>query len=315
MASDRKPPKKNDRRQQLRAAARHGHHRAPVVSTERAVTGTSELRLLAASALALVLGAMAVHAVGALAYGQLSLFVVDGFAEIRGRAVICAAAAELVLVLTVALHCAAGYRGAGARWLQGPAAWRGAGYLLAVLLAVAVFVLTLMDRPRFTLDYPVVWPGLAPQSEWLLTPLPWTWHWLLPLASDQMRPWLLLCALATGAVGGWCFFGAHQKPRAGLALLGSAAVSLGFWSLGGAAYHYVAGRGLAKVPDAALAALFQARPGLYNADTLHWLLGGCALTLAGVLFIAAAASAVAGTPQGFSSTGLSRSGRRASRRS
>ena len=296
MALDHKPPKKNDRRRELRAAARHRNHRdsrALAVWSHSADSPMSEQRFLLACALAVVLGAMAIHAVGALAYGQLSIFVVDGFAEIRGRAALCAAAAELALVLAVALHCAAGYRGAGARWLKGLVALRGAGYILAALLAVAAFVLTLLDRPRFTLAFPVLWPGLAPQSEWLLTPLPWAWHWLLPLASDQMRPWLLLCALATGAVGGWCFFGAHQKPRAGLALLGSAAVSLGFWSLGGAAYHYVAGRGLAKVPDAALAALFQARPGLYNADTLHWLLGGCALTLAGVLFIAAAASALA----------------------
>ena len=57
--------------------------------------------------------------------------------------------------------------------------------------------------------------------------------------------------------------------RAGL--YGHSAAGLRLWALGGAAYHYVAGRGFAGVADAIAVLNLQSHPGQRNADTLLWL--------------------------------------------
>ncbi len=288
MASPRNPTKKNDRRQQLRSAARtRGTATVPPPSPGSG-NPTYEQLLLMLCAVVLLVGVMAVHALGALVYGQLSLFVLVGFVDLRGRTAVCAGAAEMAFVLGAALQFASGYRGFGERALSRLQTLRLSAYVLVIPLALVAVVLRWIDKPRIELKYPLGWPGLAPQSEWLLTPLPWVWQDILPVAHDRVGPWLLLAAMATGFVGVWCFAAANKKPRLGLVFLGLASVTGGFWSLGGAAYHYVAGRGLANVHDAELAALLQARPGLYNADTLLWLLGAGSLTMAGALLLASA---------------------------
>lgn len=249
---------------------------------------TAEQSLLVDCWVALVGAVMAVHALGALVYGRLSVFVLDGFADLHGSAAVCAAVAEVALVVAMACHRAADGTRIGRRWPERLYTVRLWAYLAVPVLACVAFVLTWVHRPRLTLSYPVVWPGLAPRSEWLLAPLPWTWRGLLPVAHDRVQFWLLLGAFVALGIGALCVSGSRKAPRAGLAFFGMAFVAAGFWSLGGAVYHYAAARGLANLHDAPLAALLQARPGMHNADTLLWNLTAATLTCGGVLFLAAA---------------------------
>lgn len=290
MASPRKPSKKNDRRRQLRADAQARTTRGWVGPTGPATV--PEQQFLRSCALALFAGTVALHALGALVYGQLSVFVLEGFADLRGRVAVCGAVAELALAAALASQLIDRDQrgGATAGWSRRLLVARASGYILFAVLVPVTFVLSMVDRPRFSMDLPAQrWPGLAPQSEWLLTPLPWAWKWLLPTASDRLQGWWLAGAVLAFCLGVWCTAGTTKRWRTGYAFYGVALVLTGFWALGGAVYHYAAGRGLIAVQEAAMVALLQARPGWYNADTLLWLLSAGSFTLAGVLFIAAAA--------------------------
>jgi hypothetical protein len=251
-----------------------------------------EQQFLRSCAVALLAGTVALHALGALVYGQLSVFVLEGFVDLRGRVAVCGAIAEAALAAGLALQLVSGQwrEGMTAAWSHRLLVGRASAYILSAVLVPVTFVLSMVDRPRFSMDLPPQrWPGLAAQSEWLLAPLPWAWHWLLPVASDRLQGWLLAGAVVAGCLGVWCTAGTTKRWRAGYAFYGLALVLTGFWALGGAVYHYVAGRGLIAVQEAALVTLLQARPGWYNADTLLWLLSAGSFTLAGVLFIAGAA--------------------------
>lgn len=241
---------------------------------------------------ALLAGTLALHALGALVYGQLSVFVLEGFADLRGRVAVCGAIAEAALAAGIASQLLSGQRrdGTAAPWAYRLLVGRASAYILFAVLVPVTFVLTMVDRPRFSMDLPPQrWPGLGSQSEWLLTPLPWAWHWLLPVASNLIQGWSVAAAVLAGCLGVWCTAGSTKRWRTGYAFYGLALVLTGFWALGGAVYHYSAGRGLIAAQEPALAALLQARPGWYNADTLLWLLSAGSFTLAGVLFIAGAA--------------------------
>lgn len=290
MAPPRKPSKKNDRRRQLRSEARARAARGGAGSDGRVTV--PEQQFLRSCAVALLAGTVALHALGALVYGQLSVFVLEGFADLRGRVAVCGAIAEVALAAGLASHLIGGHRQGGATtaWAHRLLVGRASAYILFAVLVPVTFVLAMVDRPRFSMDLPPQrWPGLAAQSEWLLAPLPWAWHWLLPVASDRLQGWLVAGAVAAGCLGVWCTAGSTKRWRTGYAFYGLALVLTGFWALGGAVYHYTAGRGLIAAQEPALAALLQARPGWYNADTLLWLLSGGFFTLAGVLFIAGAA--------------------------
>lgn len=290
MALPRNPSKKNDRRRQLRAEARARAARGGAGLAGTAIT--PEQQFLGSCAVALLAGTVALHALGALVYGQLSVFVLEGFADLRGRVAVCGAAAELALAAALVLHLIDrnkrdGATAVGSRRLL---AWRVSAYILFFVLVAVTFVLSVVDKPRFSMDLPAQrWPGLGPRSEWLLTPLPWAWHWLLPAASDRLQGWWLAGTVLAFCLGAWCTASTTKRWRAGYAFYGIALVLAGFWALGGAVYHYAAGRGLIAVQEAAMVALLQARPGWYNADTFLWLLSGGTFTLAGVLFIAGAA--------------------------
>ncbi|CAN7213350.1 hypothetical protein LJR129_000681 [Acidovorax sp. LjRoot129] len=290
MASPRKPSKKNDRRRQLRADARARAARGWAGSAGPAIT--PEQQFLRSCALTLAAGTVALHALGALVYGQLSVFVLEGFADLRGRVAVCGAVAELALAVALASHLIDCDQrdGTPAVWSRRLLVWRGSAYVVFAALVPVTFVLSMVDRPSFSMDLPVQrWPGLGPQSEWLLTPLPWAWHWLLPAASDRLQGWWLAGAVLAFCLGVWCTAGTIKRWRTGYAFYGVALVLTGFWALGGAVYHYAAGRSLIAVQETPMLALLQARPGWYNADTLLWLLSAGSFTLAGVLFIAAAA--------------------------
>ncbi|MBV7542263.1 hypothetical protein [Acidovorax sp. sic0104] len=289
MAPPRKPNKKNDRRSQLRAEARARAARGGVGSDgpER----SPEQHFLRSCAWALLAGTVALHALGALVYGQLSVFMLEGFADLRGRVAVCGAIAEAALAAGLMLHLIDRQRlgRTTAEWSHRMLVGRASAYVLSAVLVPVTFVLAMVDKPRISMDLPLQrWPGLGPQSEWLLAPLPWAWHWLLPVASDRFQGLSVVGALLAGCLGVWCTAGTTKRWRTGYAFYGLACVLTGFWALGGAVYHYTAGRGLIAVQEPVMVALLQARPGWYNADTLLWLLSGGVFTLAGALFIAGA---------------------------
>ena len=287
--------KQNDRRRQLRAqAARRG----PAVQRAPAWEGdwdalAPEQRFLNSCGFALALATIAAHALGGLVYGQLSLFVVVGLADLQGGVAAACAGAELALAAAWGTHLLLRHRhgmgAAGRRVARHLPQWRRRAYAAAALLACATVLLWLVAALRLWRSL-AAWPGLAPHSEWLLAPLPWAWHWLLPAARDALQVWWIVGAVVAMCIGAWCFSGSRTSPRAGLACIGAALASIGFWALGGAAYHYAAVRSLAPgVHDAALALARQSRPGHYNADTFLWWLSGASLMLLGALFIAGAA--------------------------
>jgi hypothetical protein len=243
-----------------------------------------EQRFLNSCGLALVVGTLVLHGLGGVVHGQLSLFLFEGFEDLHGWVAVWGAASVWCLAAAWATYLAGRHLPA---W--GPlrcARWRLRAYLASGVLAGISLLLWLLGTPGMWGSLGA-WPGLAPRSEWLLAPLPWAWPWVLPVGSDGVQPWCLGAA-ALGVVCGLWFFGAGKQPRAGLACLGLALLAIGLWALGGAAFHYVAGRGLAGVVEEVAALNLQSHPGQRNADTFLWLLSAWFLLALGALVMAGA---------------------------
>lgn len=242
-------------------------------------------RFLGTCGLSLVIGTLLLHGLGGVLYGQLTVFLFEGFEDLPGWVAVWGAASVWCLAAALATYLAKGLVPTldALRWAR----WRLWAALAFAALAAISLLLWLLSTPGMWGSL-ATWPGAMPRSEWLLQPLPWAWPWVLPVASDFVQPWWLGIAVLGVAAGLW-FFTAGKRPRAGLACLGVALLALGLWALGGAAYHYVAGRGLAGVVEEVAALNLQSHPGQRNADTFLWLLsawfflGWGALLMAGAL--------------------------------
>lgn len=243
-----------------------------------------EQRFLNSCGLALVVGCMVLHGLGGVVYGQLPVFLLEGFEDLPGWVAVWGSASLWCLAAAWATHMAG--RHLPAWGAQRCARWRLRAYLASGTLAAISLLLWLLSTPGMW-GALGVWPGAAPRSEWLLTPLPWAWPWVLPVASDGLQPWWLGSVGLGISLGLW-FFGAGKRPRAGLACMGIAVLAIGMWALGGAAYHYVAGRGLAGVVEEVAALNLQSHPGQRNADTFLWLLCSWFLLALGALLMAGA---------------------------
>lgn len=243
-----------------------------------------EQRWLNSCGLALVVGTMVLHGLGGVVHGQLSVFLFEGFEDLPGWVAVWGAASVWCLAAAWATYLAG--RHLPSWGTVRCARWRLRAYLAAGALAGITLLLWLLSTPGMWGSLGI-WPGLAPRSEWLLAPLPWAWPWVLPAANDSVQPWWLGTAAVGMALGLW-FFGAGKRPRAGLACIGVGLLAIGLWALGGAAYHYVAGRGLAGVVEEVAALNLQSHPGQRNADTFLWLLSAWFLLALGALLMAGA---------------------------
>ncbi|EJE54406.1 hypothetical protein PMI14_00702 [Acidovorax sp. CF316] len=239
-------------------------------------------RYMGSGGLALVVGTMLLYGLGGMVYGQLTVFMFEGFEDLPGWVAVGGTASAWCLAAAWSSYLA------GRHW---PAMasercqrWRLRAYAATAVLAGITLLLWLLSAPGMW-GALGAWPGLAPQSEWLLAPLPWAWEWVLPLARDDLPPWWTGTAVVVGGLSAWFFFVGH-RPRAGLACMGLALMFVGMWALGGAVYHYVAGRGLAGVLEEVAALNLQSHPGQRNADTFLWLLMAWFLLALGALLMA-----------------------------
>lgn len=241
----------------------------------------TEWRFMSSCGLALIVGTMLLHGLGGVVYGQLTVFMFEGFEDLPGWVAVWGAASVWCLAAAWATYLV------GRHWpAMGAERWRLRAYLGTAVLAGITLLLWLLSTPGMWGSLGV-WPGLAPQSEWLLAPLPWAWEWLLPVARDDLQPWWMGAAVVVGGLSAWLLC-VGQRPRAGLACMGLALIFIGLWALGGAAYHYVAGQGLAGVAEEVAALNLQSHPGQRNADTFLWLLCAWFLLALGALLMAGA---------------------------
>ncbi len=228
---------------------------------------TPELKFVMSSSQVLLVGTMLLHGLSGPVYGQLSVFLAVGFAEMPGWVALWGATSVWCLAAAVATHLAERYLPSmGALRC---ARWRLQAYVAAAVLWGISLLLWLLSTPGMWGSLGV-WPGLAPRSEWLLALLPWAWEWMLPAARDDVQRWWLGIALASILLSACCFE-RGRWPRTGLAFMATALLASGLWALGGAAYHYVAGRSFAGVTDVIAVLNLQSHPGQRNADTLLWL--------------------------------------------
>ena len=246
---------------------------------------TAEQQFFNSCGLALVVGTLLLYGLGGAVYGRLPVFLAVGFEELPGWVAVWGGASAWCLAAAWATHLADRHLPRldplrMARWR-----WRAYAACAALLcVCVPLWVLGLLG----VWGSLGLWQGFAPRSEWLLAPLPWAWPWMLSAARDDLHPWLLGTLLVGTCMALWCFR-AQKHPRAGLFLMGLVLLAVGLWALGGAAYHYVAGRGLAGgVADAVAVLALQSRPGPRNADTFLWLLSAWFLLALGSLVTAGA---------------------------
>lgn len=243
-----------------------------------------ERRFLGSCGLALIVGTMLLHGLGGVVYGQLTVFMFEGFEDLPGWVAVCGAASVWCLAAGWAAYLVA--RHWPAMGSERCERWRLRAYAATAVLAAITLLLWLLSAPGMW-GAMGAWPGLAPQSEWLLAPLPWAWEWVLPAARDELQVWWLCGAVVVGGLSAWLLF-VGRRPRAGLACMALALIAIGLWALGGAAYHYVASRGLAGVVEEVAALNLQSHPGQRNADTFLQLLCAWFLLALGGLIMAGA---------------------------
>ncbi|UUZ69505.1 hypothetical protein LP416_08550 [Polaromonas sp. P2-4] len=129
--------------------------------------------------------------------------------------------------------------------------------------------------------------GLAPDADWMLSPLPWAWQHLLPLAADKVVGRLFLVGGVSVATA-LLFIKGIRWPKAAAMFLGLTACMVGAYFLGDASYQYVAARSIASVASSDLAQELRANSGRYNAWTFVCWWGGLAALALGVLMMAVA---------------------------
>lgn len=241
-------------------------------------------RFMGSCGLALVVGTLLLYGLGGVVYGQLTVFMFEGFEDLPGGVAVCGAASVWCLAAAWAT-CLAG-RHWPAMASERCQRWRLRAYAATAVLAGITLLLWLLSAPGMW-GALGAWPGLAPQSGWLLAPLPWAWEWVLALARDDLQLWWLCGAAVVGGLSAWCLC-VGRRPRAGLACMALALIFIGLWALGGAAYHYVASRGLAGVVEEVAALNLQSHPGQRNADTFLWLLSAWFLLALGAVLMAGA---------------------------
>lgn len=254
---------------------------------------TPAQQLLNSCALALFAGVSLMYGMGGILYGQMPLFVLFGFVDLRGWIALPAALSAWLLAAVCVASLVHRHAPSAIEPLRLMRWRRGCVRASVVLAGVAALLLLLVEVG--VVPWLGRWGGLAPRSEWLLTPLPWAWPWAMGAARDDLHGWLLGFALVALVLGGW-FLDKGKLPRTGILLLGLVALAAGVWALGGAVHHYVAGHGLTPVVDAAALRSLQSTPGPHNANIFLWLLSAWTLFASAVLLIYGALAATQPPP-------------------
>lgn len=240
---------------------------------------SAEQQFFNSVALGLAVAIVLAHALSAVVFGHVPVFLLEGFVTLQGVSARAMAAGSLALALGWSSHLVQRH------WSGASSAdcskFRRWCYVVTAICWVAVMpaeALSLSPSPR--------WAGLAPTSELLFSPLPRVWRSLLPLGSNRVAGILLPAGAAAFALS-LLFLKGIKWPRGFLFCLGAAACVVGFYFLGEAAFEYGAARGLQGVtPD--YARELKANPGHYNAwNFLSWL-GALACLAYGAVIIAAA---------------------------
>lgn len=238
---------------------------------------SAEQRFFNSAALGVTVAVLLAYALSGVVFGYLPVFVLEGFAMLRGTAAWLGAAGTMLLALGWATHLVQRHWSSAS-----PAACTTFRQICYVAVATCVCVIVLVEVSGGALSR-LRWSGLAPASEWLFAPLPRVWQHLLPLGSPKVTGKLFFAGGATLALA-FLFLKGFEWLRAFMFFLGVAACIAGFYFLGDAALDYSAARGLPGAsPD--YAKELQNNPGHYNAwNFLSWL-GALACLAYGVLMV------------------------------
>jgi hypothetical protein len=220
------------------------------------------------------------YAMAGFVFGYLPFFVGAGFVPLQGLPAILVALGSLAMALAMATHLLqrhwSGASASGCQRLRSQA-WWAAGIsmslaMLALILGIAGEFHALL-RPR----------ALHPDADWMLSPLPWAWSHVLPLARVRTVNYFL--GTGVTVIVFMLLFMKLNWSRLALILLALLLCLAGGYFLGDAALGYAASRGVAPVGLPESVREWRGNPGLYNAWLwLAWWGGLSSLTL-GVLLL------------------------------
>jgi hypothetical protein len=238
---------------------------------------SAEQRFFNSTGLGLTVAVLLAYALGGVVFGYLPVFVLEGFAVLQGMAAWLGAAGTTILAAGWATHLVQRHWSSAS-----PTACTTFRHICYVAVATCVCVIVLAEVSGGALSG-LRWGGLAPESEWLLAPLPWLWRELQPLGSSKVTGGLFLAG-GTALAFSLLFLKGIKWHRGALFCLGAVACVAGFYFLGEAALDYGAARGLPGAsPD--YAKELKINPGRYNAwNFLTWL-GALACLAYGVLMV------------------------------
>jgi len=237
---------------------------------------SAEQRFFNSTGLGVTVAVMLAYALSGVVFGYLPVFVLEGFAMLRGAAAWLGAVGTTLLALGWATHLVQRH------WSSASAAaCKTFRHVCYVAVATCLCLIVLAEVSGGALSR-LRWSGLAPTSEWLFAPLPWIWQQLLPLGSPKVTGKLFFAGGVSLALV--FFFLKIEWRRAFIFFLGVVACIAGFYFLGDAALDYSAARGLPGAsPD--YAKELKTNPGHYNAwNFLSWL-GALACLAYGVLMV------------------------------
>jgi hypothetical protein len=224
------------------------------------------------------------YGVGGVVHGHLATFPGSGLGTLHGTTALLAALASLSLVAALFSHLGDRY----SRIQRGPGLqrFRGVCYRLGGGLAVSAFVASLLE---VTGALPVLgrFPGLAPEAEWPLAPVPLLWRAGLHFAQDGVVARMFLVGVLLLAL--WLFFSRVLRwGRGAMVCLGLAVLLGGAFVFGLASHGYAGGRALQGIVSPEMLEIRAENPGEFHALVLFAGWSGLVLAAFGVLSLSAA---------------------------
>ena len=237
-------------------------------------------RFLNSCGLAVVALVVGAYGMAGMVYGYLHFFVIEGFALLQGFvawmvSLGCLALAWASLTVLVQRH----WSGASATRCESRRTMALWIWGICWAAALVVELLASMGSGRHRTHI-----AIAPDSQWMLAPLPWLWPYFIDFAADRIVLRLFLIGGGSLAAGALVF---KLWPRAGAFFWGLTSCAAGAYCLGDASYQYAAARALGGLGVPGLARELSASPGVYNAWTFVCWWGGWAFLAFGTLMIAA----------------------------
>jgi hypothetical protein len=239
-------------------------------------------QLLNSGALAVFTWLLLLYAMSGLVFGYLPFFLLAGFVPLQGVPAVLASIASLGMSAAMGTHLVQRHWST-ANAQRCASIRRQAWYFAGICMALGVCALMLaMLGDVHVLNRRV---ALHPEADWMLSPLPWLWPHVLPLARERVVTGMLVVGLLLVVL--MMGFMKLNWVRPAFICFGIVLCLAGAYFLGDSALGYAGSRGVAPIAMPVAVGEWRADPGLFNAGLwLAWWGGACTLVF-GVLMLAA----------------------------